>query len=198
MLVSKERGKVVLTLLDHGLYRDLSANVKMDYAHLWASLIEGDMREASFYCSRLGVNELFPLFVSMLTVRNYDQVTNKKLTVVPTEEELLDVGKNAAIYMNEITEVLSQVSRELLLLFKTNDTLRSIDIKLGVPPVQQLQTQYLLLYRYAKNAIYKEEMEKSPSEFRIFFLEIRHYITEISLVIYSYWIGFPFKFWFLS
>ena len=46
--------------------------------------------------------------------------------------ELDDVAANAGQYFLEITSVLAQVPRPLLLVFKTNDLLRSVSRSLGL------------------------------------------------------------------
>ena len=94
----------------------------MNYIHLWTSLIECDMKKVEKFSKKLGSAELYPLFVSMLTFREFSDVSSNKIAVAPTDDELDKISDNAAKYITEITEVLSKVDRELLLLFKTNDT----------------------------------------------------------------------------
>lgn len=43
MLVRHDaRGRAQLVLLDHGLYKQLSEELRLDYAGLWQSLVLGD------------------------------------------------------------------------------------------------------------------------------------------------------------
>ena len=53
-------------LLDHGLYRELAADMRVGYAAFWEAIILADneaMKEAS---KNLGAEELYPLLVSGL------------------------------------------------------------------------------------------------------------------------------------
>jgi len=67
-----------------------------------------DIKESGFFCSSVNL----ALESSFFT---------------PQAEE---IRVNATIYVKEITELLNRVPRQLLLLLKTNDLLRSIDYRL--------------------------------------------------------------------
>ncbi|KAJ3114049.1 putative aarF domain-containing protein kinase 1 [Nowakowskiella sp. JEL0407] len=78
----------------------------------------------------------------MLTGRSWDAISNNSaigggLATARTNTELATVAKNAqnGHFFKAIVEVLANVPRELLLLFKTNDLLRSVDSALGVGKV---------------------------------------------------------------
>lgn len=74
---------------------------------------------------------MVPLFAGMLTQRPWEDVTNgsdlSHLTVPTTKENKEMVQQYAQQYIREIAELLVRVPRELLLLLKTNDCLRSVD-----------------------------------------------------------------------
>jgi aarF domain-containing kinase len=42
-----------------------------------------------------------------------------------------EIRSNAATYLPQISQLLSHVPRQMLLIFKTNDLLRSIEVTLG-------------------------------------------------------------------
>jgi len=56
-----------LILLDHGLYRELTREFRLSYAHLWQSLIRGDREGIKTYAQQMNAGEMYPLFASMLT-----------------------------------------------------------------------------------------------------------------------------------
>ncbi|XP_034849285.1 aarF domain-containing protein kinase 1 isoform X2 [Mirounga leonina] len=69
-----DTGKAEIVLLDHGLYQVLTDEFRLDYCHLWQSLIWTDMEKVKKYSQRLGAGELYPLFACMLTARSWDSV----------------------------------------------------------------------------------------------------------------------------
>lgn len=52
----------------------LTEEFRLDYCHLWQSLIWTDMERVKQYSQRLGAAELYPLFACMLTARSWDSV----------------------------------------------------------------------------------------------------------------------------
>ncbi|XP_007939597.1 aarF domain-containing protein kinase 1 [Orycteropus afer afer] len=124
-------GKAEIILLDHGLYQVLTENFRLDYCHLWQSLIWTDMRRVKKYSQRLGAGELYPLFACMLTARSWNSV-NRGIGQAPvTAAEELEIRDNAANYLPQISQLLNRVPRQMLLIFKTNDLLRGIEAALG-------------------------------------------------------------------
>ncbi|KAJ1557620.1 putative aarF domain-containing protein kinase 1, partial [Nowakowskiella sp. JEL0078] len=135
-----------IILLDHGLYRTLAPSFQLSYARLWDSLINGDEAGIESSCYALftlddhtpkhGIHH-HRLFASMLTGRSWDVIsspTPSSLSTPRTQEELETVSTNAenGYFFQAIIEILAKIPRELLLLLKTNDLLRSVDNALGV------------------------------------------------------------------
>jgi hypothetical protein len=56
-----------LILLDHGLYRELTDEFRISYAHLWNALIRGDAEGIKKYAHEMNAGDMYPLFASMLT-----------------------------------------------------------------------------------------------------------------------------------
>ena len=52
----------------------LTEEFRLDYCHLWQSLIWTDMKSVKKYSQRLGAGDLYPLFTCMLTARSWDSV----------------------------------------------------------------------------------------------------------------------------
>ncbi|KAJ3217509.1 hypothetical protein HK099_005443 [Clydaea vesicula] len=128
-----------LVLLDHGLYRTLSKELKLNYAKLWNSILVGNdqlILENSLSLFKNSKSEMkksrdgfdyHRLFASMLTGRSWDVISNKKLSgkrqkieVKRVSEKIKSVG-----FFLAVSEVLAALPREILLLLKTNDLLRS-------------------------------------------------------------------------
>ncbi|GAB4820114.1 hypothetical protein N2152v2_007160 [Parachlorella kessleri] len=127
-----------LVLLDHGLYRELDDSFRLEYAGLWRSLIFADEEGIRRHAVAMNAGSSVPLFAGMLTNRPWEEVTRKgapveRLQLKYTEEEAAMIQEHAARYAQEITELLGKMPRQLLLLLKTNDCLRSVDVQLGTP-----------------------------------------------------------------
>ena len=127
------RGAPELVILDHGLYRDLDAAFRLEYARLWRALATADTRGIKASAQRLGVGDLYPLFAAMLTQRPWDDVANPDMNSLRSN----GAADNAMLqayaerYAKEITLVLDRVPRQMLLLLKMSDCLRHLDRALG-------------------------------------------------------------------
>ncbi len=122
-----------LVLLDNGLYRSYNDEFRLDYSNLWLALLRRDEEGIKKYAMKIGSTDMYQLFASMLTTRSWEQYdghyftsTYTKLRIgvaqssaAASDDELDEIRINAMNYAPEITQILSQVPSELLLLFKT-------------------------------------------------------------------------------
>jgi aarF domain-containing kinase len=53
-----QNGKPQLILLDHGLYKQIDDDFRLNYATLWKSLLMADIDKIKTSCSRLGIDEM--------------------------------------------------------------------------------------------------------------------------------------------
>ncbi|XP_068729639.1 aarF domain-containing protein kinase 1-like [Montipora capricornis] len=121
---------VEIVFLDHGLYQTLSHDFRVQYCKMWQSLINADLEGIKQSSEALGVKEMYGLLACILTARSWDVITTGIDQGPITDDEAELIRVNAATYVTEITELLNRVPRQLLLLLKTNDLLRSIDFRL--------------------------------------------------------------------
>lgn len=63
-----------LVLLDHGLYKQLPDDFRLDYAGLWRALILADEPEIRRHCVAMNAGGAVQLFTMMLTQRPWEQV----------------------------------------------------------------------------------------------------------------------------
>lgn len=129
-----------IVLLDHGLYRQLPQQLRVDYAHLWLSIINNNIPAMQYY-SELVANvppSKFTLFASAITGRDYGKVVRgemKGLKVPRSIEEVEKIkrggGKNqvGGDIMIKLVDLLSNMPRIMLLLLKTNDLTRYVIAK---------------------------------------------------------------------
>lgn len=130
LLVRKSPNGVELVLLDHGLYQEITPQFRHEYASLWKSLIFGDINGIKRHSLAMNAGELYPIFAAMLTYKEWDEIidqTTDHLQIGWSKTERKRRQKHAQQYAEEISTLLLRVPRELILLLKTNDCLRTID-----------------------------------------------------------------------
>ncbi|KAJ3060707.1 hypothetical protein HDU98_003366, partial [Podochytrium sp. JEL0797] len=172
-----------LILLDHGLYRSLSPTLRLDFCHLWTSLIRFDEASLKKYAARIfalpgqqgggdvmaRLESIDPsidphrLFASMLTGRPWHVISRSQKDADEVGEEVseqtnatipIDITANSTgglislrahnekstikhkfskkSFLSALTKIMAVLPREVLLIIKTNDILRSVDRQLGV------------------------------------------------------------------
>jgi len=151
-----------LVLLDHGLYRQLDDDFRISYASLWRSLIFADVDGITKCATAMNAGHAVPLFAGMLTQRPWREISRKgrgteRLALKHTAEEREEIQAFAGQYAQEIGELLARMPRELLLLLKTNDCLRAVDIELGAGV-----NNYLITARECARALAQHRASKVP------------------------------------
>ncbi|KAJ7365479.1 putative aarF domain-containing protein kinase 1 [Desmophyllum pertusum] len=122
---------VEIVFLDHGLYQTLSSDFRINYCKMWQSLIKSDLEGIKQSSKALGVEEMYGLLACILTARSWDVITTGIDQGPVTDDEAEEIRANATTFLTAITDLLNRVPRQLLLLLKTNDLLRSIDYRLN-------------------------------------------------------------------
>lgn len=184
---AKDDPRPVVCLLDHGLYKELPDEFRLDYCRLWNALLHQDLKQVEAVSKKLGVTNFY-LFACMLTSRTWETVSAGGLgsDLAPAEKDKLK--QQAAVYAAEITQILDVVPQQLLLLLKTNDNLRSINSDLGSP----INTHSISLHHVVR-VLYDHEQAHSKSfsdschavsnaissKLRLFFLETIMAIVKI-------------------
>ncbi|KAK9767091.1 hypothetical protein K7432_003358 [Basidiobolus ranarum] len=195
-----------IVLLDHGLYRPLSREFRLNYAHLWSGLISRDEEAIRTYSNRVGGTNAYKLFSSILTGREWN-IVSEDLSQKRTKEEMLRIQESVMEHLlGEIVGLLAKIPRIVLLLIKTNDLLRSVDEALHTTHSERLT--YVIMGRYCANAIRKEcqeSTENSPSQHMISISNMWHWCKcyirflkmDIPLGVYETWLHLSgtFKIW---
>ncbi|XP_035117078.2 aarF domain-containing protein kinase 1 isoform X6 [Callithrix jacchus] len=141
----------------------LTEEFRLNYCHLWQSLIWTDMERVKEYSQRLGAGDLYPLFACMLTARSWDSV-NRGISQAPiTATEDLEIRNNAANYLPQISQLLNHVPRQMLLILKTNDLLRGIEAALGT---RASASSFLNMSRCCVRALAEHKKKNTGSFFR--------------------------------
>ena len=67
-------GKDEIVLLDHGLYKQLTDEFRLQNAHLFDSILKGDQEAIQNNAEKLGVGQHWQLLACMLTERSWDSI----------------------------------------------------------------------------------------------------------------------------
>ena len=163
MLVRKaDSGSWQLVLLDHGLYRRLNNEFRIEYSKLWKALILGDIQGITESATNMNAADSVPLFAGMLTQRQWKDVTKwekgtKRLGHQRTQQEKEEIQEFVGQHAQEIGSLLGKLPRELLLLLKTNDCLRSVDKELGAG-----YNSFMVTARECVRALNADRQAKQP------------------------------------
>lgn len=132
VLVHKQPdGGVKIILLDHGQYLDLPDDFRLKYSKLWLAILKPDEDEIKHYATELGVGKLYALFACIVTRRTWKAIIRGVRKTDFSQAEKSEVRARAVTLLTQISEVLQEMPRPLLLIFKTNDLLRNIEYQLG-------------------------------------------------------------------
>ncbi|KAG5513789.1 hypothetical protein PMAC_000827 [Pneumocystis sp. 'macacae'] len=195
--ISQSKYNFEIVLLDHGLYREIPLDLRRSYAKLWFSIInmnEKDMKQYSYEVAGISEDK-FHLFTSVITGRDFKSL-KKSMTMKwkKNEPNCITVPATRS-FITQLVELLDNVPRIMLLLFKTNDLLRSLDesLKTTYGP----KRTYSILGKYCARVIYQENLDKlysrkvsrnywNPSFFAQYLLCLwRYYSFKVSFYFYE-------------
>ncbi|KAI8367658.1 ABC1 family-domain-containing protein, partial [Radiomyces spectabilis] len=148
-----------LVLLDHGLYRTLTDDLRTNYAHLWTSLIKGDEEGIRTYALLVGCKaNTHRLFASLLTGREWQTIQSADLSSLRSDTEMERVSGRASGFLLKVADILATLPRVVLLLLKTSDLLRSLDETLRVSVGDHMT--YIIMGRYCAKAVWLESKKR--------------------------------------
>ena len=151
-----------LVLLDHGLYRHLDDDFRLEYSKLWRSLIFADVKGIEESAQAMNAGHAVPRFAGMLTQRQWKEVTKWKagsarLGKQRTESDKKEIQEYVSNNAQEITMLLQHLPRQILLLLKTNDNLRALDSQLNAG-----YNSFIVTARECTRAISEARQRENP------------------------------------
>ncbi|PKI84374.1 hypothetical protein MVES1_001612 [Malassezia vespertilionis] len=188
---SRSRENFEIVLLDHGLYFEIDAQLRVNYARFWLSLLSRAtpqvQRQRRHYAKLVGNidDDLYPILESAITGRsglegsdahNPSGIKGKTRVsslldmdggAIMTEEEQEHIRKTVmekeGMFIN-VLEVLRKVPRAMLMVLKINDLLRSLDKNLYT--THGPARPFIITARYSALAVYQDDKEKIKEEWR--------------------------------
>ncbi|KAG1504205.1 hypothetical protein G6F54_001168 [Rhizopus delemar] len=165
-----------LVLLDHGLYRELSNELRSNYAHLWTSLIKGNEQGIRTYSYKVAGTEGYQLFACMLTGREWETINQSDLNSARTVQEVSRMTEGAIERIVEVADILGKLPRVVLLLLKTNDLLRHVDEKLSNTHDERMT--YVIMGSYCSKAVWLDTKRHILEKVRTYGLSF-HLLKEL-------------------
>ncbi|KAI8139454.1 ABC1 family-domain-containing protein [Fennellomyces sp. T-0311] len=149
-----------IVLLDHGVYRTLTDEMRVNYAQLWTALIEGDEERIQQYCALVGGSD-HRLFASMLTGREWHTIQSANLSSARTTTEIDRVANKPTMhFLRRIADILSSLPRVMLLLLKTGDLLRNVDELLRNASNPEQYRTYAIMGQFCAKAVWFETRQR--------------------------------------
>ncbi|KAL3719629.1 hypothetical protein ACJRO7_004584 [Eucalyptus globulus] len=169
ILVSPEgKSGFSLVILDHGVYKQLDEQFRLDYCQLWKALILSDSTRVQQLSERFGVGKYSRYFPLILTGRTID--SKSALGEAMSIEEKGKLKKDLkSLRMEDVSSFVEALPPDFLIVLRADGLLRAI--------IRKLRTsQRLRLLTYARFALYglfQEPTTQSGSAAAVLFSKLR-------------------------
>jgi aarF domain-containing kinase len=127
----KNKKQTQVILLDHGLYKELSEEFRIDYCKLWKAMILHEDENLKSYCDKLGVTD-YKLYAAMILMRGY---SNSQIGMGNhgTMEQWNKLKSDIFDNPEKLADIFNKMPKDMLLVFRTLSLLRGINQELGIP-----------------------------------------------------------------
>lgn len=173
--------KLEVILLDHGLYADLTNSFRWEYSKLWLSILNSDQEGMKSHSHNLGVGEMWPLFACMVSGRTWDTIMSGVDRVNFTDNEKNEFQKEIPNYLPQITGVLQDVDRQMLLIFRTNDLMRGIEHTLKT---HARMSSFLVMSRWCVRSVFNEQLKDCKIKMKRWYLQAAQQWTLLKISLY--------------
>jgi len=117
-----------VVLLDHGLYKELSEELRINYCHLWKAMILKNDEDVIKYCAKLGITTNWELFATSLLMRNYKDNLSVLTMSESERRKFITEMRNRIV---DVVKVMRQMPSGLLLILRNNNLVRFVNRELG-------------------------------------------------------------------
>ncbi|XP_043274045.1 aarF domain-containing kinase 1 [Venturia canescens] len=186
ILVKKKNNETEIVLLDHGLYADLTNEFRWEYSKLWLAILDSDREAMKKHCTKLGVGDMYGLLACMVSGRTWDALMSgvRKVKYDANEKELFQ--RDIPNILPQISEVLEKVNRQMLLILKTNDLIRSIEHTLGTG---SRMSAFMEMSRCCVRSMYNEKLKYCDNKWSRYGLLISERWSLIKITLYYVYLG---------
>ncbi|XP_011505757.1 PREDICTED: uncharacterized aarF domain-containing protein kinase 1 [Ceratosolen solmsi marchali] len=186
IMIRKNNNKPEIVLLDHGLYAELSDKFRWEYSKLWLAILNSDKVAMQKHSANLGVNDMYGLLACMVSGRTWDTIINgvQKIRYSSDEKDLFQ--KEIPDLLPKITEVLEKVNRNMLLVLKTNDLIRSIEYNLNT---HTQMSAFLEMSKCCVKSVYGEKLKNCTSRWSMWFIFLQEQWSLFKIVLYYTYLG---------
>ncbi|EPS73382.1 hypothetical protein M569_01373, partial [Genlisea aurea] len=141
-----------LVLLDHGIYRELSEEFRMNYCRLWEALILLDSQKIQRLGETFGVGKYAQFLPVIFTGRTIDSKSVLGGGRTPEEQKRLK-EEMKSVNLEDVFSFMGSLSPDFLAVLRSHGMLRSLVSKLGAPKRIQLlgYSEYAVRGLYAAN-----------------------------------------------
>lgn len=173
-----------IVLLDHGLYFDLDRSLRINYSKLWLALIapatpesNRDRRKYAELVGNVGPDQ-YPIFEAALTGRatmndapeeprrdnenksSFQRASNM-LEQLPQTDQEVEALRNAVMtkegLLLSVFDILRNMPRRVLMVFKLNDLTRSLDHALAT--THSKVRVFVIVAKYCTTAVWEDERQ---------------------------------------
>ncbi|XP_034938430.1 aarF domain-containing kinase [Chelonus insularis] len=188
ILVRKNsKNEVELVLLDHGLYAELSNEFRWSYSKLWLAILDRDKETMRKYCAALGVEDMYGLLACMVSGRTWDTIMAGVERTKYSSNEKEQFQNEVPNLLPQISEVLERVNRQMLLVLKTNDLIRSIEHTLKT---SSRMSALMEMSKCCIHSVYGEKLKYSRGRWKRLKLKIGEQFALLKLTLYYTYLGF--------
>lgn len=187
ILVRNRDSQAEIVLLDHGLYADLSDQFRWNYSKLWLAILDGNRAAMKEYCEQLGVGDHYGLLSCMVSGRTWDTIVSgmRKSTRYDAREKA-EFQRNIPNLLPQISTVLDRVNRQMLLILKTNDLIRSIEYSLRT---QSRMSALMEMSKCCVRSVYGEKLKQCSSTLDRWRVSFAERWTLLKLSFYYIYLG---------
>lgn len=186
ILVRKRNNEAEIVLLDHGLYADLTNEFRWEYSKLWLAILDGDKVAMQKHCTALGVGDMYGLLACMVSGRTWDALMAgvRKRKYDSAEKELFQ--QEIPGLLPQISEVLERVNRQMLLILKTNDLVRSIEHTLRTGA---RMSAFMEMSKCCVRSMYNEKLKSCDNDWSRWALTVAERWALFKLSVYYMYLG---------
>ncbi|ODV98634.1 hypothetical protein PACTADRAFT_36543 [Pachysolen tannophilus NRRL Y-2460] len=159
-----------IVLYDHGLYRNITQQMRRDYAKFWLAMFNHDLEGMRIHSKNFAgiTDRQFPILCAAITGRDFKHALSGDVASARSSNEV-DTMTNALINEGKIADLvtlLSSLPRVVLLILKTNDLTRHLDESLQNPLGPE--RTFLIMATYCAKTVYYEDIENNNKKTKKF------------------------------